>query len=153
MRAPLPVLITALILPLTAAGLPAVEHPPSAPRGEENTASRTISMVRATWDTGRFRTEIFTLLPEALGYEVGYRKTMENLPFYSAAACRLLEPEKVEAVVYDAPVLQQYAATKGRGKVGVVGRLFQEKNYGMAFRPNSACRDQVNVALLKPTEE
>lgn len=86
MKALLPVLITALILLLTAAGVPAVEQPPSAPFGEENTDSKTISMARATWDTGWFQTEIFSLLLEELGYVVGYPKTMENLPFYLAAA-------------------------------------------------------------------
>jgi ABC-type proline/glycine betaine transport system substrate-binding protein/ABC-type amino acid transport substrate-binding protein len=68
-------------------------------------------------------------------------------------AYRLLEEGKVEAVVYDAPVLQHYAATKGKGIVRVVGLMFEEKNYGMAFRFNSVYRDQVNVALLRLIEE
>lgn len=66
---------------------------------------------------------------------------------------RLLEAGTVDAVVYDAPVLQHYAATKGRGKVRVVGLMFQEKNYGLAFRFGSPYRDKVNVALLKLMEE
>jgi ABC-type amino acid transport substrate-binding protein len=68
-------------------------------------------------------------------------------------AYRLLEADAVDAVVYDAPVLQHYAATKGRGKVRVVGLMFQEKNYGLAFRFGSPHRDKVNVALLKLMEE
>jgi len=68
-------------------------------------------------------------------------------------AYRQLEAGEVDAVVYDAPVLQHYAATKGRGKVRVVGLMFQEKNYGMAFRFGSPHRDKVNVALLKMMEE
>jgi len=68
-------------------------------------------------------------------------------------AYRLLETGKVDAVVYDAPVLQHYAAKEGKGKVRVVGLMFQEKNYGMALRVHSPYRDKINVALLKLMEE
>jgi ABC-type proline/glycine betaine transport system substrate-binding protein/ABC-type amino acid transport substrate-binding protein len=68
-------------------------------------------------------------------------------------AYRQLEAGEVDAVVYDAPVLQHYAATKGRGKVRVGGLGFQEKNYGVAVRFGSPQRDKVNVALLKLMEE
>jgi ABC-type proline/glycine betaine transport system substrate-binding protein len=49
-------------------------------------AGETISMARATWDTGWFQTEVFRLLLESLGYAVGYPETMDNLQFYLAAA-------------------------------------------------------------------
>lgn len=68
-------------------------------------------------------------------------------------ACRLLEGGRVDAVVYDAPVLQHYAARSGRGKVRVVGLMFEEKNYGMALQVRSAYRDKINIALLKLMEE
>jgi ABC-type amino acid transport substrate-binding protein len=68
-------------------------------------------------------------------------------------AYHLLETGQVDAVVYDAPVLQHYAAKKGRGKVRVVGLVFQEKNYGMAFGVQSPYRDKVNVALLRLMED
>ena len=64
-----------------------------------------------------------------------------------------LETGRVDAVVYDAPVLQHYAAKKGKGKVRVTGLVFQEKNYGMALQVNSIYRDSVNIALLKLMEE
>ena len=51
-----------------------------------NTVPETIAMARATWDTGWFQTEVFSLLLEALGYSVGYPETMDNLKFYLAAA-------------------------------------------------------------------
>jgi ABC-type amino acid transport substrate-binding protein len=65
----------------------------------------------------------------------------------------LLEDGKIDAVVYDAPVLQHYAAKRGKGKVRVVGLMFQEKSYGMAMNVHSPYRDKVNVALLKLIEE
>ena len=65
----------------------------------------------------------------------------------------LLETGRVDAVVYDAPVLQHYAAQKGKGKVRVVGLMFQEKSYGLALRVKSPYRDRINIALLKLMEE
>jgi ABC-type proline/glycine betaine transport system substrate-binding protein/ABC-type amino acid transport substrate-binding protein len=72
-------------------------------------------------------------------------ETIEN-------AYRQLKRGKVEAVVYDAPVLQHYASKQGRGTVKVVGLLFQEKSYGIALQADSIYRDQINVALLKLIE-
>lgn len=68
-------------------------------------------------------------------------------------AYRRLQAGKVDAVVYDAPVLQHYAAAKGRGRVRVVGLVFQEKSYGMALGFRSPHRDRVNIALLRLMEE
>jgi ABC-type amino acid transport substrate-binding protein len=68
-------------------------------------------------------------------------------------AYKLLETGRVDAVVYDAPVLQHYAAQKGKGKVRVVGLMFQEKSYGLALRFKSPHRDRINIALLKLMEE
>jgi ABC-type proline/glycine betaine transport system substrate-binding protein/ABC-type amino acid transport substrate-binding protein len=67
-------------------------------------------------------------------------------------AYRMLASGEVEAVVYDAPVLQHYVAGAGRGTVEVVGLMFQEKSYGMAFRFRSPHRDRVNIALLELME-
>ena len=47
---------------------------------------KTVSMARATWDTGWFKAEIFKQLLEELGYSVDGPKTMDNLPFFLAAA-------------------------------------------------------------------
>jgi ABC-type amino acid transport substrate-binding protein len=66
---------------------------------------------------------------------------------------RLLESGKVDAAVYDAPVLQHYAAQRGRGKVQVVGVIFKEKSYGIALSEQKIeLRDRINVALLKLME-
>jgi ABC-type proline/glycine betaine transport system substrate-binding protein/ABC-type amino acid transport substrate-binding protein len=67
-------------------------------------------------------------------------------------AYQLLETGKVEAVVYDAPVLQHYASKKGYGKVRVVGLIFKEKSYGIVLPENSELRDRINIALLKLME-
>jgi ABC-type proline/glycine betaine transport system substrate-binding protein/ABC-type amino acid transport substrate-binding protein len=64
----------------------------------------------------------------------------------------LLESGKVDAIVYDAPVLQHYASKKGKGKVKVVGLLFEEQNYGIAIQIQSPYREEINIALLKLIE-
>ena len=67
-------------------------------------------------------------------------------------ACHFLETGRVDAVVYDAPVLQHYAVQKGKGKVEVVGLIFQEQSYGIAFQIDSPYREEINIALLKLVE-
>ena len=64
-----------------------------------------------------------------------------------------LEIGKVEAVVFDAPVLLYYAANKGRGKVQVVGEMFRKENYGILFPRGSELRKKINEALLKMRED
>ncbi|MBT8367595.1 MAG: glycine betaine/L-proline ABC transporter substrate-binding protein ProX, partial [Deltaproteobacteria bacterium] len=64
----------------------------------------------------------------------------------------LLESGKVDAIVYDAPVLQHHASKTGKGKVKVVGLLFQEQNYGIALQVQSPYREKINIALLKVIE-
>jgi ABC-type proline/glycine betaine transport system substrate-binding protein/ABC-type amino acid transport substrate-binding protein len=64
----------------------------------------------------------------------------------------LLESGKVDAIVYDAPVLQHHASGKGKGKVKVVGLLFQEQHYGIALQVRSPYREKINIALLELIE-
>jgi len=64
----------------------------------------------------------------------------------------LLETGKVDAIVYDAPVLQHYASKKAKGKVQVVGLIFKEKSYGIALPRKSDLRDRINIALLQLEE-
>jgi polar amino acid transport system substrate-binding protein len=63
-------------------------------------------------------------------------------------AYKLLEEGKVEAVVYDAPVLLYHALTKGRGRTEVVGRIFQQEQYGIALPTGSPLREPINEVLL-----
>ena len=64
----------------------------------------------------------------------------------------LLESGKVDAIVYDAPVLQHYASKTGKGRVKVVGLLFEEQNYGIAIQVDSPYRERINIGLLKLIE-
>lgn len=59
-----------------------------------------------------------------------------------------LEKKRVDAVVYDAPVLLYYAAQAGKGKVQPVGGIFRKENYGIVLPENSPWREPVNRALL-----
>ncbi len=69
------------------------------------------------------------------------------------AAFAALESHKLDAVVFDAPVLLFHAATSGRGKVRVVGPIFKRENYGILFPRGSGLRKKVNEALLTMRED
>lgn len=55
----------------------------------------------------------------------------------------------VDAIVYDAPVLQYLAAHQSQGQYKVVGDVFQPLNYGIALQQGSPYREPFNAALLK----
>ncbi|MCP3876116.1 MAG: transporter substrate-binding domain-containing protein [Desulfobacteraceae bacterium] len=57
--------------------------------------------------------------------------------------------EEVDAVVFDSPTILYYARNKGKGKVSVVGPLFDLQYYGFLFPQGSELRESVNRALLK----
>jgi polar amino acid transport system substrate-binding protein len=69
------------------------------------------------------------------------------------AAYELLLNGNADAIVYDAPVLQYYAATEGRGRVHLVGGLFERQDYGIALQPNSPHREAIDRALLALLED
>jgi len=56
---------------------------------------------------------------------------------------------KVDAVVLDSPMLLYYAAHEGKGKVEVVGPVFQKENYGILMPFNSKYRKPIDISLLK----
>lgn len=60
-----------------------------------------------------------------------------------------LENQEVDAIVYDAPVLQYYVSHEGQGQYKVVGNVFQSLNYGIALQQDSPYREPINAALLK----
>jgi polar amino acid transport system substrate-binding protein len=64
-----------------------------------------------------------------------------------------LEGHKLDAVVFDAPVLLYHAAHAGFGKVEVVGPVFRKENYGIAFPLGSPLRKPVNETLLRLRED
>ncbi len=55
---------------------------------------------------------------------------------------------EVDAVVYDAPVLQHYVALNGGRTVKLAGVIFQEQQYGIALSQNPVLRERINRALL-----
>lgn len=59
--------------------------------------------------------------------------------------------ERGDAVVYDSPVILEYAR-KFPNKVEVVGYLFDKQYYGFALQEGSPLREDVNKALLKIRE-
>jgi polar amino acid transport system substrate-binding protein len=60
----------------------------------------------------------------------------------------LLDSGEVDAVVYDAPVLQYYASHEGRGNVAVVGNVFHGESYGFALTEQGNLREPVDRAML-----
>jgi polar amino acid transport system substrate-binding protein len=68
-------------------------------------------------------------------------------------AYEALNDRRVDAVVFDAPVLLFYAAREGKGRAQLVGPTFRREDYGIVFPRNSSLRRQVNVALLALRED
>ena len=68
-------------------------------------------------------------------------------------AYRLLSEGEVEAVVFDAPVLQYHAAREGAGEVVTVGSDFQRVQYGLMLSEHDPeLRERMNLALLDLVE-
>lgn len=61
----------------------------------------------------------------------------------------LLENGKIQAIVYDSPVLQHYASTQGRGKVHLVTPIIKPEFYGIALPQGSPYREDINRTLLE----
>ena len=87
----------------------------------------------------------------AADYLAGQGITTQNFENIEQAYEKLAAQE-VDALVYDAPVLQHYAAKEGKGRVDIVGLIFQKQHYGIAFPLDSPYREEVNQTLLKLME-
>lgn len=85
-----------------------------------------------------------------------YLTFQTNLPFKSydtqGEIFDALLSTRIDAIVYDAPVLKYYAAHQGRGQVKLVGTPLQEISYGIALQENSPYQEAINVALLRLVE-
>lgn len=68
-------------------------------------------------------------------------------------AVRLLKHGKVDAVVYDAPVLRYYAHQDADGNVAVSGDLFDRQPYGIALPTGSPLRERFDTAILGMRED
>ena len=80
-----------------------------------------------------------------------------GLPYAAVAnadqASTMLMQGKVQAIVFDAPTLQYWAAKRGKGVLQVVGPIFRLEKYGIAVAQGSALRKQINEALLEMYED
>ena len=78
--------------------------------------------------------------------------TQRGLPFvgvsYGPDAIRMLARGEVQAVVFDAPTLQYWAAKEGSAGMQVVGPIFRPEKYGIAVAEGSALRKPINETLL-----
>jgi polar amino acid transport system substrate-binding protein len=61
----------------------------------------------------------------------------------------LLTDGEVDAIVYDAPVLQYHALHEGKGRLAVAGPVFNREDYGIALPPGSPLRKAINLTLLE----
>lgn len=62
-------------------------------------------------------------------------------------AFELLAGGKVQAIVFDAPMLQYWAAKRGQGLMQVVGPVFRPEKYGIAVTSGSSLRKRISEAL------
>jgi len=76
-------------------------------------------------------------------------KNYENLDRLLAA----FEADKLDAVVFDAPVLAYYANNQGADKARMVGSVFMRENYGIILPPNSPLAEPLNQSLLRLKED
>ena len=60
----------------------------------------------------------------------------------------MLRQGEVEAIVFEAPTLQYWAAKRGQGVVRVVGPVFRPEKYGIAVANGNPLRKKINKMLL-----
>ncbi len=68
-------------------------------------------------------------------------------------AYEALTDYKVDAVVFDSPVLLYYAANDGKGRVHLVGAPFRKEDYGIVFKTDNPLQRRVNKELLALRED
>jgi polar amino acid transport system substrate-binding protein len=89
-------------------------------------------------------------VPETAAAHYLTARELSFTPVHSAAeALRLLQQGAVQAVVFDAPSLEYWAAKEGRGIVEVVGPVFRTEKIAMAVATGSVLRKQIDEALLE----
>lgn len=63
-----------------------------------------------------------------------------------------LQNNELDAIVYDAPVLQHYVNLDQSNRVELAGVVFREQQYGVALSEDPVLREQINLALLRLVE-
>jgi polar amino acid transport system substrate-binding protein len=71
----------------------------------------------------------------------------------TADGFRMISQGTVDAIVYDAPTLQYWAAKLGSGELVVVGPVFRPEKYGIAVANGSGLSKSINEALLAMYED
>lgn len=83
--------------------------------------------------------------------------TQRGMPFLDVRNAddgfRMLMQGNVQAIVYDAPTLQYWAARRGKEILTVVGPIFRPEKYGIAVANGSLLRKSINEALLGMYED
>ena len=69
-----------------------------------------------------------------------------------AELIRAFEEERIEAVVFDGPLLAFYVNNDGLGEARLIDRVFRPENYGIALPQGSPLQEPINRALLSLTE-
>jgi ABC-type amino acid transport substrate-binding protein len=64
-----------------------------------------------------------------------------------------LQAGKIQALIYDAPILRYYIHQNYIGSLEVLPYRLQLQEYGIALQPNSPLREQINVVLLQKIRE
>ncbi len=81
-------------------------------------------------------------------------KGAKVVQFANVTECVLaLKKSDVDAVVYDAPVLQYEAGKLNDEKLQMVGPVFEKQYYAFALQQDSALRESLSQGLLKLTEQ
>jgi len=79
-------------------------------------------------------------LKERRIYPLYYESVLEGL--------KAIKEKKVDAMVYDAPLLQYTIKQHFPQDLMTVGTLFEMQNYGIAFPERSVLREEINRAML-----
>ena len=64
-----------------------------------------------------------------------------------------LQAGKIQALVYDAPILRYFIHQNYLGSLKVLPYRLQRQEYAIALQPNSPLREQINVVLLQKIRE
>jgi ABC-type amino acid transport substrate-binding protein len=93
--------------------------------------------------------KLIASVPETAAAHYLTARELSFTPVRSAPeALRLLQEGSVQAMVFDAPSLEYWAAKQGHGVVEVVGPIFRPEKYAMAVANGSALRKRIDDALL-----
>jgi ABC-type amino acid transport substrate-binding protein len=81
-------------------------------------------------------------------------KGAKVVPYATVTECvAALKGQDVDAVVYDAPVLQYEAGKLNDAKLQMVGPVFEPQSYSFALQQGSILSERLNLGLLKLTEQ